>query len=298
MIGMSESNISYTFKYGGTKINVDIGSSLRPGAKELTANKNRIAAHYHAKHELFFVGSEPLIVEEGGTRHTFTDCIVCIPPFCRHKTERQLDRRILFSFTTKEDRPTDFSRFLESFFSSRSIFSFSTNRGLSAYLDELEDLIAMDNDMSDDTATAVLKLLFYNIFTSNSSGSSASSGARESYLIIIERIINNYSLNPAVTVTLETVANELHLGKRQTARIIYKYFGRSLSELVSERRLTVAASLLLSTNDSISDIAATANFHSENYFFKQFKEAFGMTPLAYRRCGGYPIRFGEQKSKE
>ena len=279
-------NKNYTFKFGSAKLDVDVSKMYinNPSTpRQITNTYNHFVPHYHAKHELFFVGNEPITIFDGETMREFSNCIVCVPPFFHHYSIRAKDRRILFSFETKDLVLCEFSRFLSTFFSASEIFSFTTDKSIEPYLSSLDEYLTQSNELGKEASEAVLKIIFYNIYTSNAKESEDDFSIKESYLIIIEKVINSYSLNPAMEVNLDTVASELHLGTRQASRIIYKYFKKTLAELVTEKRLSVAVNLLRNTDMSISEIAKAANFKSENYFFLQFKRAYGMTPLHYRK---------------
>jgi AraC-like DNA-binding protein len=279
---MSDTNFNYSLRLGNTKLEVDIGTAFN-GKIALKGAKNEQIFHYHAKHELFLAGDEPITVtDETGTRE-YRRCFVFVPNFLKHRTVRSTDYRFLFSVEKTGHGACGFSAFAERFFSSDTVLSFNTDKDLRCYFDELENLLKDSSEAGRDAALSALKLIFYNVYLSMADLHTDGRGGRESYLIIIEKIINSHSLDPSKSVTLESVAEKLHLGKKQTARIIYKYFGRSLSELVLEKKLTFAASLLTSTDRSVSEIAKEANFHSDNYFFLTFKKTFGLTPLAYRK---------------
>ena len=290
-------NLNYTFKFGGVKFSADIGSSFF--AAELTEEARALRGaqlpHYHAKFELFFIGNDPISLHTDKGTESYSNCVLCIPPFFPHYTDRSKDCSLLFSFETKETKLQEFSRFTESFFSSPSVFSFPLSNTYSTYLKRLAETVRLGNSLSTEAASSILGLLFYSIYTENSGRLPYDYSAKESYLITIERIINAYSLSQTQEVTLSTVASELHLGKKQTSRVIYKYFGKSLAELVTEKRLAAASNLLLTTDKSISEIAKEANFNSENYFFIQFKKSFGCTPLYFRKNKGLERKYAAVK---
>lgn len=49
-----------------------------------------------------------------------------------------------------------------------------------------------------------------------------------------------------------------------------------------EYRLTTAARKLPVSNANISEIAYSVGYEDSNYFIREFKVAFGMTPKQYR----------------
>ena len=57
-------------------------------------------------------------------------------------------------------------------------------------------------------------------------------------------------------------------------------------------RLRHAAELLLKTEFSLKEIADQSGFSRMPYFFKAFKECYGVSPLEYRN----PQKTGDQKS--
>ncbi len=59
--------------------------------------------------------------------------------------------------------------------------------------------------------------------------------------------------------------------------------GDSLTNYITEQRIQKAKELLLSSNQSIRDIALACGFQNISYFAKQFKRATGKTPQAYRK---------------
>lgn len=278
-----ERTSTFNFKLGGARISVDVGKLFRmPNDTKRLSPRDEVL-HYHAKHELFFIGHEPLTVYHEGGSDTFCDCILCIPAFVHHRTVRSAgDTCMLFSFAPSSERPSAFCEFAEKFFGKKDIFIFTTASSLTSYIDELFELTEQPTDMSDEVAIATLQLIFYNIMDTNAILSSRGTSAKESYLLIIENIVNSKSLDPTAKVDLGMVAEALHLSRRQTARTVYKYFGTTLAELVNEKRMAVAELLLSTTNMPISEVATHAGFATENYFFIKFKKAYGISPLVFR----------------
>ena len=279
---MEDVNFNYTFRLGNTKFEVDIGAAFYRGSSA-EYKLPRDISHYHAKHELFFVTDTPLTLVTENERNSYKRCLLFVPNFLKHYALRSNDYRILFSISDTGRGACEFSSFMKRFFSRDSVFSFELDDKLTFCLEQLKNLLDDQSETGREAAISALKLTFYNIYKKCSDVQDEGFLTRESYLIIIERIINHHSLDPTKTVNLESVANELHLGKKQTSRIIYKYFGKSLSDLVLEKKLAFASTLLRSTDKSMSEIAKEANFHSDNYFFLSFKRVYGITPLAFRK---------------
>ena len=277
-----EGTTTITFKLGGAKISADI-CKLYHTENDTSARIQDNVLHYHAKHELFFIGDEELTVYHSGGCETFSKCILCIPGLVKHRTVRsKSDTCLLFSFTPTSSQKSEFCRFAEEFFNKDDIFAFTTASSQDRYINELFLATREQTALSNEAAVAALQLIFYNIMKTNSVCSAKKASSKESYLILIENIIDNQSLDPAARVDLGTAAKELHLSRKQTARIIYKYYGTTLSELVNEKRLEVAELLLTTTDLSISEVSARSGYSTDNYFFTKFKKRYGISPLAYR----------------
>ena len=79
-------NLNYTFKFGGVKFSADIGSSFF--AAELTEEARALRGaqlpHYHAKFELFFIGNDPISLHTDKGTESYSNCVLCIPPFFPH----------------------------------------------------------------------------------------------------------------------------------------------------------------------------------------------------------------------
>ncbi len=238
--------------------------------------------HYHVIYELFIMEDEPLTVytEEGTS--VYKNCIVCIPPFLKHRTIRQSGMRILFTFD-KNNTNSDFAKFMHSFFSVQNPITFKANEALMFYTSQLTSLFGQEASLANEIAISLLKLIFYNIFSDNYEFKKSTSknevlATNESYLSRIDGMINNFSGD----VNLQSVARLLGLSTKQTSRIIKKNYKKTLSQLVCEKRLSVAAELLLRSDKTILEIVEYVNFPSESYFYHKFKEFFGSTPLKYK----------------
>ena len=72
------------------------------------------------------------------------------------------------------------------------------------------------------------------------------------------------------------------------AAAFQKAFGSSVGGYVRARRLEAARLALQDPARSINEIALTLGFSSQSHFTQVFRQATGLTPLAYRRVDGKP----------
>ncbi|AZK47658.1 helix-turn-helix domain-containing protein [Paenibacillus lentus] len=61
-----------------------------------------------------------------------------------------------------------------------------------------------------------------------------------------------------------------------------KKVGCSLRIYIQQAKIDEARSLLLLTDNSISEISTLLNYHDQSYFFKYIKKFTGVTPNEYR----------------
>ena len=93
-------------------------------------------------------------------------------------------------------------------------------------------------------------------------------------------IITHYTQD----IDLETIAAAVaHLTPTAFCRYFKKMTRKTLVDVITEFRIKHACQLLASTEKSVSDICFESGFGNISYFNKQFKNALGHSPLAYRR---------------
>ena len=61
-------------------------------------------------------------------------------------------------------------------------------------------------------------------------------------------------------------------------------FGTTITAFITQHRLTHAQRLLVTTSDSILDVALSAGFQSLSRFNEAFKKACGCSPREYRKA--------------
>ncbi|MBD1551659.1 helix-turn-helix transcriptional regulator [Pseudomonas typographi] len=93
--------------------------------------------------------------------------------------------------------------------------------------------------------------------------------------------VRKHLADPALD--LKTVAAATYLSPNYLTHWLRKETGKTFSELVLERRMHLARSLLLGSERSIGDIAGLCGFADEAYFSRRFRQAHGMAPSQFRR---------------
>ncbi|QNK59511.1 helix-turn-helix domain-containing protein [Paenibacillus sp. PAMC21692] len=87
----------------------------------------------------------------------------------------------------------------------------------------------------------------------------------------------------AEEVTLDRIAEYVHLSKFYAARIFRDETGSSIGEYLTVRRIRQACRLLHTTDLSVEQIGIKVGLPSTPYFIQLFKKAIGTTPLKYRK---------------
>ena len=82
--------------------------------------------------------------------------------------------------------------------------------------------------------------------------------------------------------TVDEIAFAVHLSPRQLMRRFRATFGTTPHRYIMRRRLQIAQKLLISQNDTITEIAEVLGFPSINTFSRWFKKMSGVSPSAYR----------------
>lgn len=83
-------------------------------------------------------------------------------------------------------------------------------------------------------------------------------------------------------ITLEYIAQELHLSPYYFSRLFKEKAGVNFIDYVIEHRLEKAMLALSTTNDTVASIAKTSGYYEVNSFSRLFKKRLGMSPSEFR----------------
>lgn len=84
-------------------------------------------------------------------------------------------------------------------------------------------------------------------------------------------------------LTLPQMAEQAGLSTYYFSRMFHEVMGRTPMEWLFECRLAAAKQMLMSTEWTIQQVAASAGFSQSSYFIARFRQHTGLTPLEYRR---------------
>lgn len=98
-----------------------------------------------------------------------------------------------------------------------------------------------------------------------------------SVIPIIHYIEANYK-----TCSRESVARLFHLNEKYLTALLKKHTGMTYKQLVQSQKLKYATKLLKNSALSVTEIANEAGYENVNFFYKKFREEYGITPKEYR----------------
>ena len=98
-------------------------------------------------------------------------------------------------------------------------------------------------------------------------------------LKIREYIDRNYTED----IQLQKIAEELDISLYYLSHVFKDMFGYSPGNYIVRRRIGEAQTLLITTNDSVINIASRVGYNNVSHFNTLFKKLIGMTPKQYRK---------------
>lgn len=86
-------------------------------------------------------------------------------------------------------------------------------------------------------------------------------------------------------ISREDVAGFVYLHPDYLTKLFKDETGMTITDYIYEERMNLAKSLLLTTNQTIKDIAVRVGYSNFSHFSKMFARYFGMTPKEFRKYG-------------
>ncbi len=85
--------------------------------------------------------------------------------------------------------------------------------------------------------------------------------------------------------SLKELASELKFDIYWLSREIKRQTGRTYKELLQEKRMQQAAYMLTNSRMSVSEIISSVGYDNTSYFYRKFRERYGVSPKEYRAAG-------------
>uniref|UniRef100_A0A7C5Z501 Response regulator n=1 Tax=Caldicellulosiruptor owensensis TaxID=55205 RepID=A0A7C5Z501_9FIRM len=103
------------------------------------------------------------------------------------------------------------------------------------------------------------------------------------YEDVVEIVLNFITVNCSRQISLNDVAEYVHLHPVYLSRLLKNRTGKTFKEILTEARLKKAEKLLKNSSLKHYEIAEAVGFSDAQYFSQVFKKAYGMTPIEWRR---------------
>lgn len=100
------------------------------------------------------------------------------------------------------------------------------------------------------------------------------------------------------SVSLSAVAEKHGVSLAYVSRLVKEATGKSFKELLMEKRLSKAEQLLTGTNLPAADIITAVGYENTSYFYRLFRERFGLSPKEYRRQNKQDQTSGRPKPEQ
>jgi len=124
---------------------------------------------------------------------------------------------------------------------------------------------------------AILEILLSR-FIKNTNTTSAKNNVKKEFGMVLNYINENLHEN----LTVKQLADFCHLNTDYFSRVFNENFGMRPNKYIQSKRIERAQLLLLSTNNSLKQIAEKVGLENLSYFNRIFKSHTGITPAVFR----------------
>lgn len=152
------------------------------------------------------------------------------------------------------------------------------------YMAIFKKMVKHSNTLTDREEIILQSLLLELIYTISSDASlNIKTGTHSDNGPMIEKALDYIGLHLNEKLTLEMVANAVSISPVYFHKIFKSSIGKTLRDYIEEQRIKKAIDLLLTTNDSLTQIAFQCGFSSQSYFSFVFKRRMKKTPRQYAK---------------
>lgn len=121
------------------------------------------------------------------------------------------------------------------------------------------------------------------LLISNQITKSSISNARLKSLDKLKMILKYVEEHYDESTTIDDMADLTHYSKSHFMKFFKAHMGMGFIEYLNDYRLTIAARLLVSSDESILNISSRSGFDNLSYFNRLFRRKYHTTPGAYRK---------------
>lgn len=107
------------------------------------------------------------------------------------------------------------------------------------------------------------------------------------YTPVVRQIMAEVQQNYREDMNLKTLAYKYHMNASYLGQIFQKETGCSFAQYLSNTKNGIAKDLILNTNMKINDIAKQVGYPDTSYFYRKFKQCYGVSPASLREMKKY-----------
>lgn len=104
---------------------------------------------------------------------------------------------------------------------------------------------------------------------------------------IIQQIVAYINENYKEELSLKTLGDKFNINPSYLGQIFKKEYGKLFTDYLNQVRNEKAKELLLNTNLKINEIAKMVGYEDASYFYRKFKDYFGLSPNSLRYTKKY-----------
>ncbi len=108
------------------------------------------------------------------------------------------------------------------------------------------------------------------------------SGAKHGENKLVNNIISWINLNIHDNISLSDAAAAFGYDKKYIARLFRKHTGRTVNQLITDKKIGIAKQYLTGSDEYITSIAERLGYNDAGYFMRLFKKHEGITCSEYR----------------
>lgn len=99
----------------------------------------------------------------------------------------------------------------------------------------------------------------------------------------LRAFLEEYLSRHLIDADLTQLADAWGYSEGYTGQLIRRLTGMGFKELLQEKRIALAASLLVNTDGSVGEIIARVGYENESFFRAAFRKRYALNPLEYRK---------------
>ena len=107
------------------------------------------------------------------------------------------------------------------------------------------------------------------------------------YTPVVKQIMEEVRKNYREDMNLKTLSYKYHMNASYLGQIFQKEAGCSFTQYLSNTKNKIAKDLILNTNMKINDIAKEVGYPDTSYFYRKFKQCYGVSPASLRAVKKY-----------